>query len=67
MLIDCSSCVMRDIACGNCVVSHFLAMPESNALATHEAKALEVLHEAGLVPPLRMHASDALTQRRVSG
>ena len=63
MLIDCNNCVMKDIACGNCVVSHFLAMPEPGALATQETRALEVLHGAGLVPPLRMSSTEAPTKR----
>lgn len=57
MIIDCSTCTMRDIACGDCVVSHFLAAPSPAPLrevAAAEERALRVLHGAGLVPPLRM-------------
>jgi hypothetical protein len=62
MLIDCNTCAMRDIACHNCVVTHFLAQPTE--LATGEAEALSVLHEAGFVPPMRMTAPVARSERR---
>ena len=63
MIIDCQSCAMRDIACGNCVVTHFLALAEVREIAAPEAKALTVLHGAGLVPPLQMEPVEARTQR----
>jgi hypothetical protein len=66
MLIDCDSCTGRGHACGDCVISVFLgtpALPGSREtdvnhlktvdLDTAEASALEVLADAGLVPPLR--------------
>jgi hypothetical protein len=57
MLIDCSSCIMRDIACSDCVVTALLGpMPES--LDTHK-EVLEVLATAGLVAPLRLIKGDA--------
>ncbi len=57
MIIDCEQCAMRDIACGDCVVSHFLAStstPGAQRVEAREERALHVLHGAGLVPPLRM-------------
>lgn len=56
MIIDCAQCTMRDIACGDCVVGHFLEMgsPERVGLAPAEVRALAVLEEAGMVPPLRL-------------
>jgi len=50
---------MRDIACAECVVSHFLGAqpvtsPPQLDLAADEERALRVLHGAGLVPALRM-------------
>jgi len=52
MLIDCQSCVMRDIACGDCVVTALLGpMPTS---IEQDAPILQVLSDAGLVPPLRL-------------
>lgn len=52
MLIDCNGCVMRDIACGDCVVTVLLGPPQ--ALDDSDQVALAVLAEGGLVPPLRM-------------
>ncbi|MGA0003036.1 MAG: hypothetical protein ACO3GT_02930 [Candidatus Nanopelagicales bacterium] len=57
MLIDCASCVMRDIACSDCVVTALLGpMPES--LDQHK-DVLDVLATAGLVAPLRLIKGDA--------
>ena len=52
MVIDCDGCVMRDIACGDCVVTFLLGPAE--ALGSAEQTALAVLADGGLVPPLRM-------------
>jgi hypothetical protein len=52
VLIDCNGCVMRDIACGDCVVTVLLGPPQ--ALDDSDQVALAVLAEGGLVPPLRM-------------
>jgi hypothetical protein len=58
MLIDCSSCIMRDIACSDCVVTALLGpMPES--LDPHK-DVLDVLATAGLVAPLRLIKGDSL-------
>jgi hypothetical protein len=57
MLIDCSSCIMRDIACSDCVVTALLGpMPES--LDPHK-DVLDVLATAGLVAPLRLTKGDS--------
>jgi hypothetical protein len=63
MVIDCDTCVMRDVACAGCVVS-FLSVPvrERSAppalvrteLTPAEGRALSVLADCGLVPPLRL-------------
>lgn len=55
MKLDCGSCTQRDIACGDCVVSLFLSLPQGEAsLNDDEIAAVEVMAEAGLVPHLRM-------------
>lgn len=64
MIIDCQSCTMRDIACSNCVVTHFLSIRGDAELAVPEERALAVLHGAGLVPPLQMRSNETRTQRR---
>ncbi len=52
MLIDCHGCVMRDIACSDCVVTMLLG-PMPSSLDAHK-DALDVLADAGLVAPLRL-------------
>lgn len=55
MLIDCDTCRMRDIACGDCVISLLLGAPEdSQDLDPVEAAALGALAAGGLTPPLRL-------------
>jgi hypothetical protein len=54
MIVDCEGCVMRDLACGDCVVTFLLGPPE--ALGTQEQVALAALADGGLVPPLRMRS-----------
>jgi hypothetical protein len=45
---------MRDVACGDCVVSLMLGPPDSLMLDADEARALSALADGGLVPPLRL-------------
>lgn len=62
MLIDCGSCALAGLACGDCVVSVLLGTPGQEAPAApavaevpaEHAPALTVLADAGLVPPLRL-------------
>jgi hypothetical protein len=56
MLIDCKTCVMRDLACADCVVTMLLGpIPET---LDHHMDALDVLAQAGLVAPLRLIKGD---------
>lgn len=52
MVIDCDDCAVRGDACGDCVVAVLLGAPPE--LGSDEQRALGVLAEAGLVPPLRL-------------
>lgn len=52
LIIDCDSCLVRGDACGDCVVSVLLGVPDS--LGGAERTALAVLAGSGLVPPLRL-------------
>ncbi len=56
MIIDCGGCVMRDIACDECVVTFLLGPPAT--LGSQERMALAVLADGGLVPPLRLVSGD---------
>ncbi|HEX7269033.1 MAG TPA: hypothetical protein VF256_16640, partial [Streptosporangiaceae bacterium] len=60
MLIDCERCVMRDIACADCVVTALLGAPGRPAeIGEAEQRALRVLADARLVSPLRMREAVA--------
>ena len=55
MLIDCDGCVMRDLACGDCVVTVLLGAPPGGLeVDDGERQALDVLADSGLVPRLRL-------------
>ncbi len=51
--VDCNRCPVRGIGCGDCVVTILLGPPSELDLAPDERRALDVLAQAGLVPPLR--------------
>jgi hypothetical protein len=52
--IDCDTCVVRGLACHDCVVTVLLGPPPELTIDDDERRALEVLAESGLVPPLRL-------------
>ncbi len=52
--IDCDSCVVRGLACHDCVVTVLLGPPPELTLDDDEREALDVLAQSGLVPPLRL-------------
>lgn len=58
MIIDCGSCAVAGLACDDCVVSVLLGAPEGQpslpTVADEHARALTVLADSGLVPPLRL-------------
>jgi hypothetical protein len=55
MLIDCETCQVRGIGCGDCVVSVILGGPPDGVeLDATEQAALRVLADAGMVPRLRL-------------
>ena len=60
MIINCQTCIMREIACGDCVISVLLEikpLPGKNAeLTKGDEAAINLLSNAGLVPPLRFKA-----------
>jgi len=48
MIIDCDSCIMRDIACKDCVVSVLISAPnneshEPSELGLEEARVIDLL------------------------
>lgn len=54
MEIDCDTCVVRGLACNDCVVTVLLGAPPELSFDEDEQRALQVLAGSGLVPPLRM-------------
>jgi hypothetical protein len=67
MLIDCDTCIARDHACGDCVMSVLLARPpEPVDLDDSERAAIERLAEAGLVPPLRLVSVSSVNVRDIA-
>jgi hypothetical protein len=55
VLIDCDGCAMRDLACGDCVVTVLLGGPPGAVeVDDSERRALDVLADSGLVPRLRL-------------
>ena len=54
MHIDCGTCVVRGLACHDCVVTVLLGPPPELSFDHEEQQALAVLADSGLVPPLRM-------------
>jgi len=54
VVIDCDSCVVRGLACHDCVVTVLLGPPPEVGFDEEEQRALAVLAESGLVPRLRM-------------
>jgi hypothetical protein len=52
--IDCDTCLVRGLACHDCVVTVLLGPPPELTLADDECRALDALAAGGLVPPLRL-------------
>jgi hypothetical protein len=55
LLIDCDTCEVRGVACDDCVISVVLGAPPV-AIDPVEARALDLLADGGLLPPLRLRA-----------
>ena len=60
MLIECETCQVRNLACGECVVTALLGEPYEGRVDIDEGerRALTVLADAGLIPPMRLIPSD---------
>ncbi len=52
--IDCDTCVVRGLACHDCVVTVLLGPPPELTIDEEERRTLDVLAAGGLVPPLRL-------------
>jgi hypothetical protein len=57
VLIDCDTCTVRDLHCGECVMTVLLqATPGVYEVDAAEERALQALADGGLVPQLRLVA-----------
>lgn len=52
--IDCDTCLVRGLACHDCVVTVLLGPPPELTVDEDELRALDVLADEGLVPRLRL-------------
>lgn len=59
MLIDCETCVAGPTACSDCVVSVLLGPAADGTLLSEEQRAIGVLSDSGLVPPLRLEPRES--------
>jgi hypothetical protein len=58
VLIDCDSCTVRGLACGDCVITVLLGVPPVGVeLDAADQAAISALAYQGLVPPLRLVTS----------
>lgn len=61
MIIECESCAVRDIGCGDCVLTFFL--DKNRDKSTHceipdkTAEAIDLLSSRGIVRPLRFNSA----------
>jgi hypothetical protein len=54
MKIDCDRCAVRDVQCGECVMTVLLGHPGVYEVDPAEQAALDALAEGGLVPHLQL-------------
>ena len=54
MTIECGRCEMRGIGCRDCAVTVIESPNVTDCLTQEQLRALRVLADAGLVPPLRL-------------
>jgi hypothetical protein len=59
MMIDCGRCDMRGVACQDCVVAVIAPPGTTRHLEAEEMRALGVLADAGMIPPLRPNVTSA--------
>jgi hypothetical protein len=52
--VDCDTCAVRGHGCADCVVTVLMGAPPDVQVDADEQRALGVLADSGLVPPLRM-------------
>lgn len=54
MTVECGRCEMRGIGCRDCAIAVIESQNVTDCLTQEQVRALRVLADAGLVPPLRL-------------
>jgi len=54
MIVDCDTCEVRDVRCGDCVMTVLLGHPGVYDVDPSEQQALAALADGGLVPRLQL-------------
>ena len=67
MTFDCGRCQMRGIGCGDCAVAVIESRNVTGYLGDAEVRALRVLANAGLIPPVRLTLTSTTTRTWPSG
>jgi hypothetical protein len=66
MTIECGRCEMRGIGCRDCAVAVIESQDVTGCLTQEQLRALRVLADAGLVPPLRLSSAMMAAPARTS-
>ncbi|PIE21451.1 MAG: hypothetical protein CSA64_01950 [Arachnia propionica] len=61
LIVDCANCQARPKDCQDCVVTVLLGEPSPTLFDATEQRAIAVLADCGLVPPMRMKRSTHAT------
>jgi hypothetical protein len=59
MRIDCDTCSVRGVGCGDCVITVLLGAPPEDRFDVEVRRAITVLADAGLVEPLQVEADSS--------
>jgi hypothetical protein len=57
MIIDCDSCVKKNIDCSECVVSFFIGVPEKSELSPQMHSAISLLASREITKELKFQES----------
>jgi hypothetical protein len=61
MIIKCETCAVRDIGCGDCVLTFFLEKKQDQSMHCEipdkTAEAIDLLSSRGIVRPLRFNSA----------
>jgi hypothetical protein len=57
MAVECRQCDTRGVACQDCVVTIVAPRGASRHLEAEELRALNVLADAGMIPPLQLNVA----------